>query len=145
MWRELTRRLRRYSSAVLTTLDADGYPLSLRCRPTPDEASQVLRIELPEALALRPGKVCLLWHTHDEQLWNQWSLLVRGELRRDGAGWLVQPSQVVPGIEQTPIAFFRFVRDSRRKAAAYLAARGLPRPTIPWAQIEAVKQRARQD
>lgn len=142
MWHELTRRLGRYTSAVLTTVDAEGYPVSVRCRPAPDDASQTLRIELPEGLELRPGKAGLLWHTHDERLWNQWSLLVRGELRRDGAGWLVQPAQVVPGIEQTPLAFYRFVRDCRRKAAAYLAARSLPRPAIPWEQIEAAKRRA---
>lgn len=144
MWRELVRRLGRYRSAVLTTVDADGYPTSLRCHPTPDDSHQVLRIGLPEHLGLRLGRASLLWHTHDERLWNQWSLLVRGELERDELGWLLRPALVLPGIEQTPAAFFRFVRDCRRRAAAYLAARGLPRPSIPWEQIEAAKRSARE-
>jgi hypothetical protein len=144
MWREITRRIGRYDSAVLTFADEEGYPFSLRCRPVADEAAQILRLALPAGLAPTPGKAGLLWHTHDEHLSNQWSLLVRGELTRDERGWLLRPTQVVPGIEQSPMAMYRFVRDSRRKAAAYLAARGLPRPQIPWEELEAVKRRARQ-
>jgi hypothetical protein len=142
VWREITRRLGRYKSAVLTIVDERGYPLSARCRPAPDNTREALRIDLPEALGLRPGKACLLWHTHDEKLANQWSLLVRGELMRDDEGWYLRPQQVVPGIEQTPWAFYRFVRDCRRKADAYLKARGLARPRIPWDEIEAIKRRA---
>jgi hypothetical protein len=37
----------------------------------------------------------------------------------------------------------RFLTDSRRKAKTYLDRRGLPRPTVPWAAIIAVKEQAK--
>ncbi len=36
----------------------------------------------------------------------------------------------------------RAVVGMRRAAAAYLQKRGLPRPRVPWREIEAVKERA---
>jgi hypothetical protein len=133
----------RFSSAVLNSIDAAGYPYNVRCHPQADEATMTLRLDIPASLELQPGKASLLWHKHDQQLWNQVSFLVRGTLARDDQGWLLQPSQYVAGIEQSPMAFYRFLRESRRKAAAYLAARKLPRPTIPWNDIEAVKRRVK--
>ena len=144
MWAELVRELRRYDSAVLTGLDADGYPYSVRCQPAPDAASQTLRVRLPADTPLQPGAASLLCHLHDEGLWNQRSFLARGRLVRQGDAWMFQPTQFVPGIGVECVkGLVRFVIGARRNTKRYLAARHLPRPRIPWADINAAKAAAR--
>lgn len=143
MWGEVLRQVTRYHNAVITGRDADGYPYSVRCRPRPDVAARVLRLDLPPETPIRPGPAGLLCHQHDESLWNLRSLVIRGALARDDQGWRFEPGAIVPGMDQrSPRAMLRFLVDSRRQAATYLAKRGLPRPAIPWAEIIAVKRRA---
>jgi hypothetical protein len=43
MWPEIVARLPRFGSAVLTGLDANGDPVSVRCQPTVDHQALVLR------------------------------------------------------------------------------------------------------
>jgi hypothetical protein len=142
MWNEIIRRLPAYRSAVLTWTDDAGYPFSVRCNPLPDEQTQVLLVHLPPGVPARSGPAGLLCHKHDEQLWNQQSFLLRGALAQEGQRWIFRPQQLVIGIEQHPLSFYRFVRDSRRRASSYLASRGLRRPAIPWQAINSVKERA---
>ncbi|HLH24714.1 MAG TPA: hypothetical protein VK066_19505 [Chloroflexota bacterium] len=144
MWVKLVRELGRYDSAVLTGLDAAGYPYSVRCQPDPDAASQTLRVRLAAETPLQPGPASLLCHRHDEVLWNQRSFLARGRLVRQGDAWMFQPTQLVPGIGVEGVkGLVRFVITARRNARRYLAARHLPRPRIPWADINAAKAAAR--
>jgi hypothetical protein len=146
MWGETLRQVTQYPSAVLTGRDADGYPYSLRCRPRPDLAARALRVELPAGTPLRPGPAGLLCHRHDETLWRLQSVVIRGALVQDEQGWRFEPRAVIPGMDQqSPKAMLRFLLDSRRKAAAYLAKRGLPRPPIPWADINRVKAEAQRE
>lgn len=142
MWPEILKRLPRYPSAVLSGADEQGYPFSVRCRPQPEAVRERLLLDLAPGLPLRPGPASLLCHYHDAQIWGQRSFLVRGALSQEGAGWAFTPAQYIPGIEQSPQSFLRFLVSSRRKAAAYLKARGLPRPQIPWAKINRVKDEA---
>jgi hypothetical protein len=142
MWPELVRRLPRFSSAVLTGLDASGHPVSVRCHPTPDQQAQVLRVAVPDGLGLAPGPAGLLCHQHDEHLWRLNSFLVRGELGRDDRGWVFRPRQLVRGMSPTPVGNLRLMRNGRRTAKRYLAVRGLPRPTIPWEHYARLKDEA---
>jgi hypothetical protein len=143
MWAEITRQLAAFESAVLTGRDPDGYPVSVRCRPQPDEHARVLRVRLPSGVPLQPGPAGLLCHRHDEQLWSQRSFLVRGALETDAQGRLFRPRQLVPGLGAGGLpAFVRFVIDARRRTNDYLARRGLARPPIPWSQLNAVKAQA---
>lgn len=144
MWPELARLFPEFESAVLTGRDADGYPFSVRCRPLPDRAAQALRVQVGPAVPIQPGPASLLCHRHDERLWNQKSFLLRGVLESDGDAWQFRPRQLVPGVGLGgPLTFVRFVREARRAAARYLATRGLVRPRIPWAEVDAVKRTAR--
>ncbi len=140
MWRDVTRHLRDFESAVLTGVDVEGYPFSIRCRPEPDPATRTLRVQLPADLPIQPGPGSLLCHRHDQRLWNQKSFLVRGVLTGEPSGWVFRPSQFIPGAGIGGMkGLLRFVVSSRRAAQRYLAARGLRRPGIPWAQINATK------
>jgi len=115
MWGEIVTRLPRFASAVLTGLDSGGDPVSLRCRPTLD---------------------------HHAQLWKLQSFLLRGTLEPTGHGWVFRPRQLVPGMDTTPLSNLRLLRNGRRTAKRYLAARGLPRPTIPWEHYAGLKEQA---
>jgi hypothetical protein len=139
MWGEIARRLPRFSSAVLTGLDYGGDPVSVRCQPTLDHQAQVLRVVVPDGLGIVPGPAGLLCHRHDDQLWGLRSFLLRGSLERTGHDWVFRPGQLVRGMDTTPVSNLRLLRDGRRTAKRYLAARGLPRPTIPWEHYAQLK------
>ena len=132
MWPEVVKRLPRFASAVLTGLDASGDPVSLRCQPTVDHQARLLRVTVPEGLGMVPGPAGLLCHRHDEQLWRLNSFLLRGTLEETGHGWVFRPRQLVRGMDTTPLSNLRLLRNGRRTAKRYLAARSLRRPTIPW-------------
>ena len=143
MWDDIIKHLPDFESAVLTGVDAEGYPFSVRCRPDLDDAAEVLRVQLPSGTPLQPGPAGLLCHKHDENLWKLKSFLVRGTLSRDERGWKFEPLRFIPGagIGGLP-AMARFFTGSRRNAARYLKKRGLARPRIPWDEINAVKKQA---
>jgi hypothetical protein len=142
MWREIARRLPRFSSAVLTGLDGGGDPVSVRCQPTLDHHAQVLLVLVPDDLGMVPGPAGLLCHQHDDQLWKLKSFLLRGTLERDGHGWVFRPRQLVRGMDPTPVSNLRLMRNGRRTAKRYLAARDLPRPRIPWEHYTKLKDQA---
>src|SRR5579884_482113 len=138
-WPQVSAHLGEFRSAVLTGLDAHGFSFSLRCHPQPDEAARTLRIAPAPGIPLQSGSASLLCHSHDEHLWNQKSFLVRGRIQRDvsdessKAGWVFEPVQYIEGVGYGGLlGLVRFVVASRRAARAYLAKRGLPRPSIPW-------------
>jgi hypothetical protein len=144
MWAEITKYLYQFESAVLSGLDEEGYPFSVRCRPYPDASgAEVLRVWLPPHTVLRPGPASLLCHSHDENLWNLRSFLVRGVLKKDDGGWSFEPVQFIPGagIGGFP-AMIRFFTGARRNARRYLKKRRLARPRILWDEINAAKKKA---
>ena len=146
MWPEVRRHLRGFSSLVLTGVDADGYPLSIRCAPEIDEAQQGLRVSLPAWTRMGPGPASLLCHGHNQLLWNIRSFMVRGTLEpAGGETGLFRPTLFIPGIGVAGLpGMVRFALAKRRAAARYLQRRGLARPRIDWAQLKAVQARARQ-
>jgi hypothetical protein len=142
VWDEIVRHLPSFESAVLTGLDAEGYPYSVRCRPRIDPTTRTLKVQLPAAI--RPGPASLLCHRHDENMWNLKSFLVRGTLTREGPGWSFRPRRFVPGAGiGGRMGLVRFVIGSRRNARRYLEKRGQPRPRIPWGEVNAIKAQAR--
>jgi hypothetical protein len=143
MWPEIAKRLPRFASAVLTGLDASGDPLSVRCQPVLDQQAQVLWVLVPDGLGMMPGPAGLLCHQHNEQLWGLKSFLLRGGLEQDGRGWVFRPRQLVPGMDTTPLSNLRLLRNGRRTAKRYLAARGLQRPRIPWEHYARLKEQTR--
>lgn len=142
MWGEIVNHLPSFESAVLTGLDGEGYPYSVRCRPYTDPVRRVLRMRLPDGTPVQPGPASLLCHKHDESMWNLKSFLVRGELSRDARGWSLRPRRFVRGAGiEGPMGMVRFLTGSRRNARRYLRKRELARPRIPWEEIEAIKAR----
>ena len=146
MWAEVRQHLRGFSSPVLTGVDGDGYPFSIRCVLELDETQQVLRLSLPGSTRIGPGPASLLCHGHNDLLWDLRSFMVRGTLEPTGGEtWLFRPSRFVPGIGTGGVAgMVRFALAKRRAAGRYLGRRGMPRPRIDWAQLKVLQARARQ-
>ena len=143
MWAEIEKYLPRFESAVLNGRDAEGYTYSLRCRPKQDRPAGILRVDIAEGTNVQPGPASLLCHSHDEELWNQKIFLLRGRLEKSEAGYAFAPEKFIPGIGiGGPLGVVRMVLGMRKASAAYLKGRGLARPSIPWAEVEAVKEEA---
>ncbi len=146
MWAEVRGHLRGFSSPVLTAVDGDGYPVSIRCQLSLDERQQALRLSLPGWARITPGPASILCHVHNQLLWDLRSFLIRGMLEPTGGDtWLFRPSRFVPGIGIGGLAgIVRFALAKRRTARRYLERRGMARPTIDWGQLKALQARARQ-
>ena len=97
MWDEIVRLLPDFEDAVLTGLDAEGYPYSVRVRPRVDPTGRAIGVPLPAHAPVQDGPASLLCHAHDEDLWNLRSFLVRGVLRREEGIWAFEPRAFVPG------------------------------------------------
>jgi hypothetical protein len=128
VWDEILTHLASFESAVLTGLDGEGHPCSVRCQPYTDPVRQMLRMRLPAGVPVQPGPASLLCHVQDGNMRNLKSFLVRGELGRDARSWSLRPQGFVPeaGIGG-PMGMVRFLTSSRRNATRYLKKRELPR------------------
>ena len=145
MWAEIEKYLPMFESAVLNVRDSEGYPYSVRCRPEQDRSAGVLRLDLAAGEAIRPGLGSLLFHSHDEKLWNQKVFILRGRLQGEPGEWVFRPEKFIPSLGTGGIrGTARFLFGVRKSAAAYLKKRNLPRPRIPWEEIEAIKDQAHQ-
>ncbi len=139
LWYDIVSHLADFPSAVLTGVDATGYPFSIRCKPEPDAIKWVLRVQIPENTDIQPGPTGLLCHKHDKWLWNLKSFIVRGTLEQDAQGWILRRQQFIPGTGIGGVmGMAQFVRIGRRTAKRYLKKRGLARPGIPWDKIHTV-------
>ena len=146
MWDDIARLLPSFESAVVTGLDAEGYPYSLRCKPWVDSSARVLKADLPTYASVQAGPACLLCHSHDENLWNLRSFLVRGTLAREGSEWTFEPLRYVPGAGVEGLrGMVNFVTGSRRNTNRYLKKRGLSRPRIPWKAINEIKAQIQEE
>ncbi len=138
MWDEIRKYSGKFAGAVLTGVDADGYPFSVRCVPQFDDRARVIRVTMATGAAIQPGRAGLLYHQHNEQLWNLRMFLVRGCVERDDQGWIFYPEQLIPGSGLRPAHDMLAIVRVRRAAKRYLQKRGLARPKIPWADIKAL-------
>ena len=140
MWTEIEKYIPLFESAVLNAGEREGYPYSVRCRPEPDRPAGILRIDFPQGTNLQPGPASLLYHSHDEKLWNQKIFLLRGRLEETGDGHAFRPEKFIPSIGTGgPLGIVRMVLGMRKATAAYLKRRNLERPRIPWAEIANLK------
>jgi hypothetical protein len=133
MWQQIEKYTPLFTSAVLTGIDDQGYPFSLRCEPKLDLENRVLYAPSKVPLILRPGPACLLFHSHDERLWNQKSFLLSGETEISQNAWVFHPRRFIPGMGLKGLwSYLAYNAKGRRTAKTYLAKRGLTRPKVDW-------------
>ncbi|HJQ29318.1 MAG TPA: hypothetical protein VJ827_08250 [Rubrobacter sp.] len=141
MWAEIEKNLPHFETAVLNVPGQDGYPYSVRCRAERDRPAGILRLEPAEIASIQTGPASLLCHRHDEELWNQRIFLLRGRVEGVGDGLIFRPEKFIPSIGTGGVTgVVRMLIGARRATTAYLKKRSLARPTIPWSEIEAVKE-----
>jgi hypothetical protein len=144
---KIARYLHMFHDAVLTGIDARGYPVSIRCKPELDETEQVLRVQLPPGIQIEAGQANILCHSHDEKLQHHHlkSFALQGTLERQGDSWHFHIQRLLPGMNMAgapgPIAT---ITNTRRTMKQILQKRGLQQPEIPWEQFKELA-RAEQD
>jgi hypothetical protein len=143
MWDEVAKEIESFPTAVLTTVDDDGYPFSLRCRARFDASRQVIELDVPAGREVAPGPADLLWHRHDLKLWNLREFVVQGDLERGAAGWTLRPMRLLGGQGAGGLlGQLRSVTRYRKTAARYLAKRGLARPAVDWDSVNRLRDEA---
>ncbi|SDR89335.1 Pyridoxamine 5'-phosphate oxidase [Friedmanniella luteola] len=132
---QVARRLPGYSDGVLATVTGDAPPVLRRVRPSADPTTGTLLlaggepVEVPDASSAN-----LLLHRHDDQLGRLRQFGLVGTLEPAQDLVALRPTRVLAAAEATtPLSLARTVRRLRRSTQRYLDRRGLPRPTIPWA------------
>jgi hypothetical protein len=141
VWAEAAKALNKYDEAVLTVLDADGYPASARVDPhSYDGTSGELQASLPDTLNAAAGPANLMCHYHDEKMWNIRSVAVKGRLERRSETWVFVSTSFTP---PSKLAVVSFIKGARTSGQKYLDRRGLERPQLDWAAIKELGARAR--
>jgi hypothetical protein len=139
VWAEAAKWLGKFDEAVLTVLDADGYPASVRVATrTYDTATGRLPATLPDVLRPIEGPANLLCHYHDEKMWNLKAIQVKGRLEKRDCEWDFVTTSFNP---PSKLALFAFLKSTRTAAQKYLDRRGLKRPEVNWVAVNEIKRR----
>jgi hypothetical protein len=116
-WDERMRELgRRHSTAVISTVAPDGFPMSARVPIELDEAAARVRIGMvPVGVPLEPSRACLTAHEHHPDLKWQVNFQVRGDLVQESdGGWSLLPHRLVGGFELPPPGLKRWTQNARK-------------------------------
>jgi hypothetical protein len=141
MWPEIQKHASSFPNAVLSGRDADGYPASARTSVALNQERQTVLVQVPAEIAMQPGLASLLFHSHNEQLWDLKIHLLRGELVATTEGFEFRPTKLAPG-QGTGLEVVRMIMNCRKAARTYLEKRGLGRPAVPWSHLKALKEQA---
>ena len=149
MWNErLAKFISDYPTGVLSTVEASGYPASVRVAVEPHAAEQTITFpNLPPQASAWRGKAALLFHRHNPRLEGLHQLVIKGELVEQDGALTFKVNEFVTGTgSQTtdemphagaPIQMLQFFLLGRRKARDYIAKRGAPWPPIPFRELDA--------
>jgi hypothetical protein len=141
VWAEAAKWLGKFNEAVLTVLDSDGYPGSVRVDPRAyDPATGELSAALPDALRAVEGPANLMCHYHDEKMWNIKAIQIKGQIENRDGTWMFVSSTFKPPAK---LAFWSFVKGARASAQKYLDKRSLDRPAVNWAPIKEIQRRVK--
>jgi hypothetical protein len=116
-WDERLRELgSRHSTAVVSLLAPDGFPVSARVPIALDEAGGRIRLqETPAGLPMAPTRACLVAHEHAPDFKWQVNFQVRGNLVPEGDGWAIVPRKLIGGFELPPGSMLARSRLNARK------------------------------
>lgn len=140
---EETSALAAFPEGVVTAIDPDGYPVSVRQNLLSyDATTGEMYVSWPDGVAVAAGPANLLCHSHDERLWNIRALQIKGRLERRGGDWVFIGTAVTPPANMV-VVLWRAARSNRAAGQRYLEKRGLPRPQVNWAAIKEMHRRVR--
>lgn len=139
VWTEAAKWLTKFDETVLTVMDANGYPVSVRVDAgNYDAMTGRLHATVPDALRPVEGPSNLLSHFHDEKLWKLNAIQIKGRIEKSDGAWVFQSTR----FDAPPnLAFVRFLSNAGTAAQKYLDKRGLQRPPINWPAVKQVQRR----
>jgi hypothetical protein len=141
VWSEAAKWLGEFDEAVLTALDADGYPVSIRIDPRNyDATTGALPATFPSVLNVAAGPANLMSHRHDEKMWHLNAIQIKGRLESHDGGWVFQSANFDA---PSKLAFIQFLASTRTAGQKYLDKRGLQRPAINWSAVKEIQRRGR--
>lgn len=139
MWAEAAKWINKFPEAVVTVIDTDGYPASVRVSSRGyDASSGQITVPVPATITPVAGPASLMCHSHDEKLWSLQFIAVRGKLDSRDNTWVFHSDRFDP---PPKLGVMSFVGNLRRSAQKYLDKRGLARPQVNWAAIKEVQRR----
>jgi hypothetical protein len=142
MWAEAAKALAAFPEGVVTAVDPDGYPVSVRQAALRyDAATGEMPVAWPQDVAVTEGPADVLCHYHDEKLWNIRAMQIKGRLERRGNDWVFISSAFTPPFGML-IGLWRAAKSSRAAGKRYLHKRGLERPAVNWAALKEIHRRA---
>lgn len=120
-----SKYIKGFSEGIVSAVDAEGRPFSVRQTTLPwDAASGTMPVKVSDVLGPVAGPASLLCHVHDENLWNMRAVLVKGKLERRGDEW------VFVGTSFEPPSMLKLIKGVRKSARQYLEKRGLDWPKV---------------
>jgi hypothetical protein len=141
VWAEAAKWLSKFDEAVLTGLDADGYPISVRVKAGDyDATTGSLPASFPSALRVVEGPANVLAHSHDEKMWHLNMIQIKGRLESRDGGWVFQSTNFDA---PSKLAFIQFVRRNSAAAHKYLDKRGIKRPQVNWSAVKEIQRRVK--
>jgi hypothetical protein len=141
MWAEAAKWLAKYPEVVVTALDVDGYPFSVRQSASHyDAATGELPVVPPETFRPTGGPANLLCHSHDESLWNLSAIQIKGTLDRRADDWVFVILAFTP---PSRFALWDLMKRMRAASRSYLARRQLAVPEVDWVAIEEIWKHVR--
>jgi hypothetical protein len=141
VWAEAAEWLNKFDDAVVTGLDADGYPVSIRVDTRDyDATTGALGVTFPGTLQIVEGPANVLAHSHDEKLWKLDMIQIKGRLESRGEGWVFQSTKFDA---PSKLAFIQFLKSNSAAAQKYLDKRGLKRPPVNWAAVKEIQRRVK--
>lgn len=140
---KLKEYLQAFPDAILTGVDVQGYPVSVRCHPRIDKTGETLLLHLPPDIQIIPGLAGLLCHSHDEKLWHLKSFALQGNIDHQDEISLFHVQRLLPGMNMAgaPGPLATIIR-GRRRMKHILQKRGQTPPTIPWQRMKQIADTA---
>lgn len=115
---------RRHSTAALSWVAPDGFPLAVRLPVSANRKTRRIEIEkVPAGLPLTEGRACLAAHAHAADFSWQENFQVRGDLVGDGGRWSLIPHKLVGGFEMPDESMAARYRRNLRKSIRFYRTR----------------------
>lgn len=146
MWQLAAESLSRFPEVVVTALNVEGYPVSVRQRaPNYDAGTGEMPLLIPASITPVAGPANVLAHYHDENLDNLRIVRIKGRLERRPGEWIFISTAFVPPSPGGIKSLWQMAKAMRRSSRRYLAARKMAPPKVDWTVIRNMQRQAQLD
>jgi hypothetical protein len=146
VWHLAAELLAGFPEVVVTAMNTDGYPVSMRERSSRyDAKSGEMPVAIPESVAAVPGPANVLAHYHDEDLSNLQMMQIKRRLEKHRDAWVFVSTAFRPPPRGKFKPRWQMARAMRHSSHRYLATRGLDVPRVNWVALRSLQRQAQLD